>query len=160
MKKILGVLGLSLMFVSCLAYADEPKETVSVHMQAYHIVKLKKGEKRLPAEKAKPGDVLEYVAAYHNQSKHGVSGLKATLPVPQGLVFIADSPRPRHALASLDGKLFQKIPLKRRVKQSDGSWKQVLVPFEEYRFLRWNIGRLDAGATEKVSARMRLIPVQ
>ena len=52
------------------------------------------GESREPAEKAKPGDVIEYRATYRNQSDSGVKKLDATLPIPAGTEYLAKSAVP------------------------------------------------------------------
>jgi len=158
MKKLASLLWLG-MLCSTAAFAASEQEPITVHMDAYQIISTKDAEKRIEAKKVKPGDVLEYVATYHNTTKHSIAHIKATLPIPQGTVFVANSARPRHATASLDGKVFQVMPLKHRVKQKDGSWKEELVPLDAYRFLRWDLKVLDKGSEQKVSARVRLIPL-
>ncbi|MBL1351766.1 MAG: hypothetical protein COA61_000280 [Zetaproteobacteria bacterium] len=158
--RILGLLSLMMMLCSTLASASDVKETVSVRMDAYQIVIKKDVEKRLPAKAAKPGDVLEYIAIYHNNTSHGVSDLKGTLPIPVGMIYMKGSERPRHALASLDGVSYKPMPLMRRVKQADGRWKKVKVPLIEYRFLRWDLNVLKGEKSKKVSARMQIIPLK
>jgi len=44
----------------------------------------------------------------------------------------------------------------RAVRQPDGNERQVPVPIEEYRALRWNLGTLAAGQSEQVQARVRV----
>jgi len=159
MRLKLSLLSLMMVFWSSLAMASDAQEAVSVHMDVYQIVMKKDVESRVLAKQAKPGDILEYVAVYQNNTSHDVSNLKGTLPIPEGMIYVAGSERPRHALASLDGVNYKPMPLMRRVKQADGTWKQVKVPLGEYRFLRWDLGVLNAEKSKQVSARMQVTPI-
>jgi uncharacterized repeat protein (TIGR01451 family) len=105
---------------------------------------------------SKPGDVLEYRVSYTNHSSAAVQGLIASLPIPAGTTLVDGSQLPPEALASTDGTSFAPLPLRRRVRQADGSERLVPVPFEDYRALRWSLGTLAAGATREVSARVRV----
>jgi len=155
MLRVLLLLG---MLVSSVAYAEEKQQPVTVEMQVYQVVQDKQGvEKRVAAEQAKPDDLLEYVALYENHTQQAIQGLNATLPIPEGVVFVAASERPRGALASVDGLHFEAMPLKKRMQQADGTWKEVLIPLASYRFLRWNFQQLDAKKKQAVSARVRLL---
>ena len=107
------------------------------------------------ADKAKPGDVIEYSVVYRNPSKP-VKGVLATLPVPQSMEYIAGSAAPKTATASLDGNTCAAIPLKHQVKLADGKTVEQLVPYNEYRFLQWKLGDMPNKASFKVSARMRV----
>jgi len=160
MKRFIGLFVLGVLLNASVAYAKGADEAVTVRMEAYQIVLKNKVEKRVIAKEAKPGDLLEYVAIYHNNTDHAISNLKGTMPIPEGMILIVDSPRPRHVLASLNGKTFAAMPLKRRVKQADGSLKEVLVPLSEYRFLRWNMGVLQGEKSKNISARMQVTPLE
>lgn len=105
----------------------------------------------------KPGDLLQYTAVYENTSKQPAKKMVATLPIPVETEFVASSAIPATAMASLDGKLYQPIPLKREVKQANGKLVTVAVPFGEYRFLRWPERELAAGASFSASARVRVV---
>jgi uncharacterized repeat protein (TIGR01451 family) len=109
-----------------------------------------------PAKTAKPGDMLEYVAEYRNTGKAPAKKLEATLPIPSGTEYVPDSAKPAGAWASLDGNTFEPVPLKRKVKQPDGKLIEELVPYAEYRFLRWPAQDLPAGQSLKYSARAKL----
>jgi hypothetical protein len=67
---------------------------------------------------------------------------------------------PPDVLASTDGAQFARPPLMRAVRQPDGSERQMPVPIEEYRALRWNLGTLAAGQSEQVQARVRVNTAQ
>ena len=84
---------------------------------------------------------------------------EATLPVPPDMRLIANTARPAGALASTDNQKFEPMPLKRKVKLADGREELRDVPLSEYRALRWPLGDLAPGASQVVSARMQVNPV-
>ncbi|MGH7731869.1 MAG: hypothetical protein ACRENJ_11540 [Candidatus Eiseniibacteriota bacterium] len=112
-----------------------------------------------PAAQAEPGEVVEYRAAYRNPGAAPVREVLATLPIPQGTEYVARTARPAPALASLDGRTFRPLPLVRKVRLANGDEVVRQVPPAEYRFLRWRLGAIDAGRTESVRARVRVIPL-
>ncbi len=143
---------------SCaLAFAEGD---VTVALTAHRIMVSQGKEARLPAEQAKPGDVIEYRATYTNHGGSAVRDLQATLPVPAGLEYLPKTASPVKLLASLDGKSFAPTPLTRRVKLANGKTELREVPASEYRALRWSIGALGANADRTVVARMRVAPLE
>ena len=119
------------------------------------------GELLKSADKVAPGDVVEYRTRYINKGNSGVNGLNATLPIPVGASYLPDTAKATNsgggtAQASLDGVSFAAIPLKRVVKAADGKEKQELVPYADYRAVRWNLGQLAAGKEMLVSLRVRI----
>src|SRR5450432_4940685 len=129
---------------------------VKVVLTATKIVQVNGAEQRQPGEKAKPGDVIEYVADYKNIEKSAVSSVKATLPVPSGMEYIPETAVPNQVMASTDDVHYASVPLKRNVKRADGKVIQELVPYSEYRSLRWDLGEIAAGAVKSVKARMKV----
>lgn len=109
-----------------------------------------------PAKTAKPADVLEYIAEYRNSGSRAATRLEATLPIPSGTEYVPDSAKPATAMASLDGVTFDVIPLKRKVKQPDGKIAEQLVPYAEYRFLRWPPRDLATGNSVTYTARAKV----
>ena len=137
------------------AFAQNSSD-VRVTLKAQKVLKSKEGKEILQAaDRAFPGEVIQYDAAYQNQGKRGVHNLQPTLPIPAGLEYLPSVTTPAPAQASLDGKNFEAIPLMRSVATPAGV-KQEPVPYSEYRALRWEIGDLDSGKTALVSARARL----
>jgi hypothetical protein len=131
---------------------------VRVTLKAQKVLRTKDGREILQAaERAFPGEIIQYDALYQNQSKKGVHNLEPTLPIPAGLEYLPQSIAPAPAKASLDGRTFASIPLTRSVNMPDGGVKQEPVPYSEYRALRWEIGDLESGKTAAVSARARLV---
>jgi uncharacterized repeat protein (TIGR01451 family) len=113
-------------------------------------------ESLLPAAKAKPGDIIEYTAHYKNQSKGPITNVHPMLPIPEGMEYIPATARPAPAAASLDGKSFSAIPLKRKLKGPSGELLEQDVPASEYRALQWRVNELSAGKTAILSARVRV----
>ena len=139
------------------AAAAESKGDVAVSLVAQKVSVGADGKEVLrPADRAFPGEVVQYDAHYRNQARKPVRALEPTLPIPRGLEYLADSARPAPSQASLDGKTFAPVPLTRRVTLPDGSFKEEPVPVSEYRALRWSLGDLEAGKTVTVTARARL----
>ena len=140
------------------AWAQPAQITSELRVERVEIVDGKTVFK--PAQLSKPGDVLEYRVKYTNHSASAATGLVANLPIPAGTTLLAGSELPLDVLASTDGAQFARPPLMRAVRQSDGSERQVPVPIEEYRALRWNLGTLAAGQSEQVQARVRVNTAQ
>ena len=138
------------------ASALEP--TVESQLVANRVVTLAGAEVFKPADKANPGDVIEYRARYVNKGAIGVAALAATIPVPPGTEYWTGTARPNGALASADGINFSAMPLRRAVRTDDGKTRDELVPTMEYRALRWELGALPAGADAVVSLRVRVTP--
>ena len=133
---------------------------VEATLSVFHVGKNADGkEVLLPADKASPGDTLEYQTVHKNNSKSAINSLTATLPLPEGISYVAGSAKPANAQASLDGKVFAAIPLKTMVKGADGKLEERLVPYSEYRALRWVLGELQANEPVTVSARALVNPV-
>ncbi len=134
------------------------KEPVTITLSMKQVVVDAKGNETLKdAPRIKPGDLVEYAAVYRNRSSQGISGLKATLPVPVGLEYVRQTAKPAPVMATTDGVKFAVEPLMRTVKDQVGKEQLVEVPCSEYRNLRWEVGDLDAGKRVVVSARMRVI---
>lgn len=155
-KLSLYVVALFVAAVAQLAHAQSANE-VSSTLTVNHVVAQPDGkEVSEPAKTAKPGDVLEYIAEYRNSGSGTAKKLEATLPIPLGTEYIPNSANPAGALASVDGTIFEPAPLKRKVKQADGTLVEQPVPLAEYRFIRWQPQDLPAGKSLKYSARAKM----
>lgn len=108
------------------------------------------------AATAKPGDILEEVATYTNSSKSSLKGFEATLPVPGNTELVMASIKPANAMASVDGKIFAKLPLVQKVRQSNGVEIEQPVPLSQYRYLRWYPGEIAAEKSMTVTARFKV----
>lgn len=151
--------------LSCLPLANtafSADEKLSVELKVFKLAKAKNKQKLvlLPAEKARPGDVLEYQALYKNTSKETLRNIQATLPIPAGMIYQAHTAKPKNMKkpleASIDGIHFAKPPLKRTVTLSNGKQEVQNLPYSEYRFLRWDVGTLQAGESFTVQARVKV----
>ena len=103
----------------------------------------------------RPGDQVEYRAAYANTSLAPVV-VVATLPIPQHMVY---QPKSAYAtsgvvpMAATTDAHYALEPLQRWTIDIKGQSIQVPVPFSEYRTIRWNLGAVPAGQT--VTVRLR-----
>lgn len=132
---------------------------VHVALTAQRVTIAQGKEVLVSAEKARPGDVIEYRAVYKNSGRAAVRELDATLPVPNGLEYLPKTAAPAVVLASLDGRTFAPVPLVRKTRTADGREEIREVPLAEYRALRWPIGTLAAKESRTVRARMRVAPL-
>ena len=154
---------LSLSSISALAGDVTPTATakpagaVAAKLAAYKVTRdADKKEVLSPADKVAPDDLLEYQVVYQNNGKSLLKQLTANLPIPVGTTYVTGSARPAGAMASLDGKNFATMPLKRMVKKPDGKLEEQLVPLAEYRALKWKLAELAEKNKVEVSARVRV----
>jgi uncharacterized repeat protein (TIGR01451 family) len=143
------------------APAKQAPGSVAVELTANRITKSQGKEVLAAADEAKPGELIEYRALYRNDGAGEAKGLMATLPIPRGTHYVPGSAVPRRVEASLDGRTFAPVPLKRTVKTPDGRTVVQEVPVAEYRALRWPLGALPSHEQRTVTARVRVeaIPV-
>ena len=146
--------------VLTLPVAARAQSGLDVSLTAQRVALDARGKETLePAAEARPGQVVEYRAAYRNPGDAAVRAVQATLPIPPGTEYVPRTARPAAALASLDGRTFEPVPLQRRVKLANGRTVVREVPASEYRYLRWPLGSIAAGGTESVRARVRVSPL-
>ena len=132
------------------------KDAVTIALQANKVTQEKGREALVPADQAKPGEVIEYRATYTNSSAQTVRDVWATLPIPAGLELLPPSAAPAQWLASIDGKAFAPAPLMRRERTPAGIEVLREIPASEYRYLRWSLGTLPAKQSRTVAARARV----
>lgn len=137
------------------AFAQEP--TVQVVLAGKRVVTQEGRESMLDADKARPGDLIQYEATCRNTGKSLVKNVAATIPVPKGMELKAESAKPAGAQASIEGKDFNSMPLLRDVKNAAGIIEKQPVPLTEYRALRWIIPELAPGGTAIVSLRVQVV---
>ena len=146
--------GAALSFVDAQPRTSPLAPKVEAQLQAFRVVRAGEKESLLPATTAKPGDLIEYQARYTNTGRGAAQGFSPQLPVPAAMIYQGSSAFPARVLATLDGKTWALAPLKRTIKNADGTSQVVAVPLAEYRALKWNMGALAAGETALVKARM------
>jgi len=143
--------------LAILAVSLSAQAEVKVILVANKITTSNGAEVKESGQTAKPGDTIEYVAEYRNTDKTAVRNVVATLPVPAGMEYLPGTESPRTALASTDGMHFSAIPLKRTVHNAAGQPTEELVPYSEYRTLRWDLGEISGGGNKTVAARVRVV---
>jgi uncharacterized repeat protein (TIGR01451 family) len=97
------------------------------------------------AAAAEPGQVLTYHGVYHNKSTGELKNIVASLPVPQGLAYVAESASPAATDATIDGTHF--FPVATPPKDTTPA---------QWRELRWSPRNLAAGAEFIVEIRARV----
>ncbi|SRR5579859_996662 len=142
--------------VAALALYLPLQAEVKVLLIANKIIKMDGTEQKQPGDKAKPGEIIEYVAEYKNPDKSSVKDVVATLPVPAGMEYIPNTAAPSQVLASTGDGNYAPVPLKRAVRGADGKVTQELLPYSEYHSLRWNLGDMAGGTSKSVRARMKV----
>lgn len=134
-----------------------PQEPLTVALTLQRVTIDAQGREQFaPADKVRPGELLEYRAVYTNTGKTPLDGVVATLPVPQGMDYQARSASPAGAVAATASGEFASEPLVRKVRRADGSEASQPVPYAEYRALRWNVGSLAPRQSVTVTARVRV----
>jgi len=158
MKPVIRALAaLAILAAAWPAAAQQQSNPLVTKLEARKVVHGADGKDSFaPAESAKPGDVIEYVATYRNTGKQPLRNLEATLPIPQNTEFVPGSATPGSAKASVDAKSFAAMPLKRTTLK-DGKPVEALVPVRDYRSLRWIAGDLPADKTATFTARVKVI---
>jgi uncharacterized repeat protein (TIGR01451 family) len=136
--------------------SDAQSADLKVNLVAKKVTSQDGKEKLISADKARPGDVIEYDASYQNTGSAPVRNVGAVVPIPAGLVLVPESANPVAPEASLDGKTFQRVPLTRPVITGSGVTVNEPVPIAEYRALRWNLDEVPAGESKTVTLRARV----
>lgn len=157
MKTRTNMMIVVLFFVACsaAAFAQAKGDLVKVDLKQFKVVQANGKEELQPAEKAKPGEVIEYVATYHNSSNAGVKNVTGTIPVPVGTEYLPDASLKAPDMAAAADNKFAPLPLKRKVMRN-GAEVEELLPYSEYRLLRWNIGAMAADASVVLKAKVKL----
>ena len=159
MERVYLFLALCLLQLTQLSSAFAAPSDVEVTLKAFQVVTNGKDAKTVqlvPTTRAQPGDTIEYQVTYRNGGTTPARQTKAVLPVPEGgMAYLPDTALPATVEASLDGKTYAPVPLKREVVR-EGKKITEVVPATEYRFLRWDLGDLPPGQAATVKSRMRL----
>jgi uncharacterized repeat protein (TIGR01451 family) len=143
--------------VACGAAHAQQKGPLDAALEQRKVVKAADGgESLVAADNVRPGDVIEYVATYRNTGRAPVTGVDATVPVPSNTEFLPGTARPANARASLDGRSYAAMPLKRQVVR-DGRTVEENIPAREYRYLRWHADAIGGEQSVKFTARVRVL---
>ncbi len=144
--------------LGALGAAERTKERKSVvaEIRSYRVISVAGKEIFSDATDIRPGDVVEYRATFRNIDASAVTGTRALMPLPVGMVYEPSSARPAAGVkASAADGVFAPLPLMREVKTEQGR-RLVEVPLEEYRAIAWDLGEIQPGKSVQVSARVRL----
>src|SRR5262249_12257891 len=106
--------------IVCTLFCLPAWSEVKVVLAAHKIVKTNGTEQSVSGDKAKPGDVIEYVATYKNTDTKPATNVTATLPIPRGMEYIPNTASPESVMASTDDAHYAVVPLKRMVKDANG----------------------------------------
>lgn len=117
-----------------------------VSLEAFKITQDSAAEEVLVlAEEAAPGDLIEYRALCENTTDSAMKDVFAEIPVPEGLVWLASSDKPKAIQARLaDGRLVTLPALDEEGKA---------LPAELIRSLRWKIESIAAGEAAEIALR-------
>jgi uncharacterized repeat protein (TIGR01451 family) len=152
-----SALALALTLVIAFPVLAADTANVVVDLKGQKVVKGAGGKEKFEsADKARPGDVIEYKAFYRNTGKKTAANVLATIPVPLGTDYIPGSAKPARTLASVDGTDYTPVPLKKKVSLPSGKVEIREVPYEEYRFIRWEVKALEPGKSASFSMRVRI----
>jgi uncharacterized repeat protein (TIGR01451 family) len=126
------------------AQADSNEGGLTGIIEAFRVVVNEDGiEKLLPAEKARPNDIIEYKLTYKNNSNTPLQNLVITDPVPAEAVYIAESahlPQEGRVQFSVDeGQSYHAWPVKVLIETADGEqvWKDAAP--EQVTHIRWTL---------------------
>jgi uncharacterized repeat protein (TIGR01451 family) len=123
MKRIFLTFALGLTCVS-LAHATS-RDSLTGTVEAFRVVTLEDGnEAFVPADKARPTDVIEYRLTYKNNGTEFVQSIFITDPIPSGTKYIEESAsQPGNGSVEFsidDGRTYQNWPIEIIEKTPDG----------------------------------------
>lgn len=156
--KIITTFLLSTFLLSFYQQLDAAENPVTTVLKLEKVTKDVKGKEVLTEVKqAKPGELLQYTLTVTNGSDREITNVTPVLPIPSGMKYVADSAKPSNAQASTDSKNYSEMPLKVKIKNAKGKTETVVVPYVEYRSLRWTISKMKAKTSITVSARVIML---
>ena len=165
-------LGLAGTFAACgfapLAWAADGQEParsqspIVVNLKQFKVTTDAKGLSKLgDAGVVLPGDVIEYQATYSNRGASALA-VTATMPVPEAVEYQKDSAKSKPSLpymVALKDSLFAQEPLVKKISSTGGATLLQPVPAADYRFVRWDLGRLLPNTSVEVSIRTKVAQV-
>jgi uncharacterized repeat protein (TIGR01451 family) len=148
-------------FYFCFAPAQllaRDQKELDISLRAQRVLADDKGaEKLMDDTSAQPGEVVQYTATLHNKTTRQLLNVTPAIPVPVGMEYLPDTDCPTPALASIDGKTFERFPIRRTRTLIDGRTVSIEVPAKAYRALKWFPDDMPAGSTRVVAMRVRVI---
>ena len=149
---------ITILAILLLATATAAFGQVKVDLKQFKVVDVNGKQTLQSADKAKPGEVIQYVATYHNTAKTPAKNVVGTIPVPNGMEYTPDANlKAPDMAAAADGK-FAPLPLKHKVTRNGAQVEEVL-PYSAYRSLQWRIGTMEPGQKVELKANVKLAPL-
>ena len=147
--------------VLAFAAAAQAKARVVVSIQQLkEVAGPGKTTRLVPATSVSPGDVLEYVLVYSNNGDEAATSAVVEDPIPKGTTFVANSAEGEGAeitFSNDNGKTWaQAVKLTYEVKLPSGAVERRVATPSEYTNIRWTLSKVPAGASGKVSFRVRV----
>ncbi len=114
----------------------------------------------VPATSVAPGDVVEYVLAYRNEGDAPATDANIDDAIPKGTTYVANSAAGEGAevgFSSDGGKTFAPaVKLTYEYRLPNGAVERRVATPAEYTHVRWTLKTVPAGATGKVSFRVKV----
>ena len=112
-------------------------------LEAFRVVMTDDGEELLPADNARPKDVIEYRLTYRNNGSDPVQNIFITDPIPWGTEYVnksATDPAKGAVAFSVDGgKSYKSWPITIVRKNKDGEEKKITATPDMVTHIRWMI---------------------
>jgi len=155
-------LAVAAILASALPAWAKPRLEVAIG-QAKEVIESKAGVKTarfVEAKSATPGDVVQYTLTYTNKGDEEATNAVIDDPIPKGTVFLAGSATGDDAeitFSSDGGKTFaQPVKLTYELRNAAGVLEKRTATPGEYTHVRWTVKKVLAGATGKVSFKVRV----
>ena len=149
---------ISFLAILLLVTATAAFGQVKVDLKQFKVVDANGKQSLQSADKAKPGEIIQYVATYHNAGKAAAKNVVGTIPVPSGMEYTPDpNLKAPDMAAAADGK-FAPLPLKHKVMRNGVQVEEVL-PYSAYRSLQWKIGTMAPDQKIELKANVKLAPL-
>lgn len=146
--KLMFLLLIMVSFPVLVLGQEKPNLVLKLTAQKEVIVKDEEGKTRidyLEVEKTDPGDVLKYTILYTNAGVAEARGAVIVDPLPAGTTYVGNSAEGKDTEISfsIDGKAFEAPPmLKYKVKEPDGTEKELVATPEMYTHIKWKLKKL------------------
>lgn len=145
-------------FVAVVAQAQQENTKLDLKTTAEKEIKVKQGgktiTKRIPLDKANPGDVVIYTITYSNVGKGPVLDAVIVDPIPKGVRYMTNTAEGKDAeiLYSTDnGRTWQTEPME-TFKKPDGSLEKKQISTDRYTHIKWMIKKpVSSGQSGRVS---------
>jgi len=155
---IVVFLVISIFFWAVVAQAQQEGTKLDLKTTAEKEIKVKQGgqtiTKRIPLDKASPGDVVIYTITYSNVGKGPILDAVIVDPIPKGVRYIANTAEGKDAeivYSTDNGLTWQTVPVE-MLKKPDGSLEKKPVSVDRYTHIKWMIKKsVAAGQSGRVS---------